>query len=137
MPNKSTTDRGVKRTASVEKSNNTDGPAQFNITINEERERGLTVGSKKHYGKWEDPNSKAKTILFMSTKKEAQLFLNENEYIIFKKNTFETNVPEAIEFLRGCSEFEISIFEDKFPQRVLDMFKQDNKWITRDPDEYQ
>lgn len=106
----------------------------INVIIQQKDIRNSKI-LKKHVGEW--VSGDAKQVVFLSRAREAMFFINEHEYIQFRNNTFVTNKPEAIGFLREHSAFGLELFEKEFPQHIKQQREEQKRYITRDPGEHE
>jgi len=95
---------------------------------------------KKHVGNWNSPSYKSDSkelITFYSMAKAQTIFVSANEFIVFKNRTYRTNSKQQIQFLRSNGQFNKTIVEGEIPDDWKKMFEKNEKYFTKDPDEYE
>ena len=84
-----------------------------------------------HIGENIESGTGVEPILFLSKYKSTQVFIKDNDFIMFKNRKFFTNAPEVIHKLRNNKEFGMTIFEKDFPEEFKEWLAERNKFLQK------
>jgi len=103
-----------------------------NISVTIENKTPIKAKLKKYTGEYIQGDAPA--TLYMATRKEMMLFMNESEYIQFKNNAFRTNDARLKQYIQLHEAFDKEIFAEKFPKYNKDKMEEYRKYVTKDPE---
>lgn len=78
-----------------------------------------------------------KTYTFISTVDGFAMFEKNNRWFTFSNKTFITQNKEYADLIRRSRSFGIDVFEDELPAAVRAKINEREKYLTKDPDEYE
>lgn len=105
------------------------------VTIKEANKKAKRQTRK--VAEWIDPQSTTKSAVYLSTRKELMLFVDENTYYQFRRRMFTTNIPQAMEFIESHPAFGLEIFKNQYPAHIAEKLELDKREITKDPDQHE
>lgn len=113
------------------------GAQSVNVTVNMADEKSK-VFSEKFIGRAIDPLTDYPMRNFFSIRKNFMLFGdNEDTIIQFIGTMFTTNMANIAESIVNCGLFGVEVFEDQFPPHIMDVMAENQRYLTKDKDEYQ
>ena len=111
---------------------------QINVTVQLPSDVKTSGNTMKYIGRSSDmDNGYADTVTYLSVRKEMMLFgKDENEIIQFKGRLFTTNREDHMEYIEKNGMFGQEIFKGEFPPHIMKRLQEDEKYLTKDKDEY-
>lgn len=113
------------------------GTQNVNVTVNMTDEKSK-VFSEKFIGRAIDPLTSDPMRNFFSVRKNFMLFGdNEDTIIQFVGTMFTTNMQNIANAILNCGLFGVEVFENQFPAHIMDVMAENQRYLTKDKDEYQ
>lgn len=111
---------------------------QINVTVQLPSDVKTSGSTQKYIGRSsDDMDGYTPVTTYLSVRKEMMLFgSNENEIIQFKGRLFTTNRADHMGYIENNGMFGQEIFKGEFPPHIMKRLQEDEKYLTKDKDEY-
>lgn len=111
---------------------------QINVTVQLPSDVKTSGSTQKYIGRsTDDNNGYAAMTTYLSVRKEMLVFgANENELIQFKNRLFTTNRQDHMDYIESNGMFGQEIFKGEFPPHIMKRLQEDERYLTKDKDEY-